>query len=58
MVCDMNRIPKLVVLALIIFLASAAPLTPTYAQEGGHVQELTGRIKPGTLRFYLLPDLK
>lgn len=57
-VCDMNHIPKLVVLALIIFLACAAPLTPTYAQEGGHVQELTGRIEPGTLRFYLLPDLK
>ncbi len=54
----MNRIVKFLVFSLIIFLASPVALTPIYAQEDGQVQELTGKIEQGKLRFYLLPDLK
>ncbi len=55
---EMNRITKLLVLFLITFLTYPVILLPTYAQEDGQVQELTGKVEQGKLRFYLLPDLK
>jgi hypothetical protein len=55
----MNRYSRLASLALIILVAVLT--IPTHAQaqaEGGQVQELSGKIEEGKLRFYLLPDLK
>jgi hypothetical protein len=51
---------NLVILALIVVLTPLATLSPASAQdqEAGQVQELTGKIEQGKLRFYLLPDLK
>jgi hypothetical protein len=55
----MNRLSRLASLALIILVAPLAISTHAYAQrEGGQVQELSGKIEQGKLRFYLLPDLK
>jgi hypothetical protein len=54
-----SPLPRLVALALAILLTCLSVTTHTYAQaDGGQVQELTGKIEQGKLRFYLLPDLK
>jgi hypothetical protein len=49
---------RYVVLVVIILLVSPAALAPTYAQQGGQVQELSGKVEQGRFQFYLLPDLK
>jgi hypothetical protein len=54
----MDRMLRLTILALISLLTTLPAETPVYAQEGGQVQEVSGKIEPGRLRFYVLPDLK
>ena len=54
----MRCVPRYVVLVVIILLVSPAALAPSYAQQGGQVQELTGKVEQGRFQFYLLPDLK
>ena len=48
------RVAALAALLLILVIG----LGPVYAQEGGKVQLLTGRVEPGAGAFYLLPNLK
>jgi hypothetical protein len=55
---EMKRVSKSLILALIVLLIPLATWAPAAAQEGGQVQELTGKIEQGKLRFYLLPELK
>ncbi len=55
---EMTRVSKSLILALIVLLIPLATWAPAAAQEGGQVQELTGKVDQDKFRFYLLPDLR
>ena len=52
-----HGIPPLAVLLVLCFSLSLFT-GPVRAQEGGQIQENTGRIEPGDITLYVLPDLR
>ena len=50
--------PKWIAILLILGLGLLAGVGPAAAQESGSMQVLTGRIEPGEVILYLLPDLQ
>lgn len=50
--------PKWIAILLILGLGLLAGVGPAAAQGGGSMQVLTGRIEPGEVSLYLLPDLQ
>lgn len=52
------RCSKWLLSLLLLGLSLTLGLGPAAAQGGGAVQELTGRIEPGEIVLYLLPDLQ
>jgi hypothetical protein len=55
---EMKRVSKSITLTLIVLLMPLATWAPAAAQEGGQVQELTGKVDQDKFQLYLLPDLK
>lgn len=53
-----GRCSRWAAVLMILGLSLAAGIGPALAQEDGAVQALTGRIEPGEVLLYLLPDLQ
>ena len=54
----LRRWPRSIPILLILGLSLLAGVAPATAQGDGAIQVLTGRIEPGEIILYLLPDLK